>query len=188
MFEKVKENFLNALEVVGGYGYFVTIYLASFTSQYIIYRHVGIESFKEKFEILFLLNYTKEISYIVFIIILAVIIDSFGIIVILIDYLLNDVLKQNYSLKIELIIKEFLIFLVVGITIGLKLNINILIQNIDIIFLTWLIATIIELKNSLKQLNNFKKNDTWYTYGIILLFFRLLLFFIIICKIISIQV
>ena len=42
MFEKVKENFLNALEVVGGYGYFVTIYLASFTSQYIIYRHVGI--------------------------------------------------------------------------------------------------------------------------------------------------
>ena len=97
MFEKVKENFLNALEVVGGYGYFVTIYLASFTSQYIIYRHVGIESFKEKFEILFLLNYTKEISYIVFIIILAVIIDSFGIIVILIDYLLNDVLKQNYS-------------------------------------------------------------------------------------------
>ena len=116
------------------------------------------------------------------------IIDSFGIIVILIDYLLNDVLKQNYSLKIELIIKEFLIFLVVGITIGLKLNINILIQNIDIIFLTWLIATIIELKNSLKQLNNFKKNDTWYTYGIILLFFRLLLFFIIICKIISIQV
>ena len=56
MFEKVKENFLNALEVVGGYGYFVTIYLASFTSQYIIYRHVGIESFKEKFEILFLLG------------------------------------------------------------------------------------------------------------------------------------
>lgn len=188
MTEKIKENFFNALEIIGGYGYFVTIYLASFTSQYIIYRYVGIETFREKFDSLFILDYTKEISYILFIVIIVNTIDAFGIVGILINYFLNDVLKINLSLKMELVVKEFLIFIVIERMIGIEYNISILKENIDIIFLTWLIATIIELKNSLKQLNNFKKNDTWYTYGIILLFFRLLLFFIIICKIISIQV